>query len=83
MTHKTTILYYCWKPEIQAYSTIDSKGNTPLYWIIGQTLTELFTTNNDCTEGLQLARLKIGCSTIVAFKRINDIKVTIDTITNN
>lgn len=47
--------------------------------LIGETLAGLMNLSDDFTNGLQLVRLRFGATTIVAHKRIHDIKVTLTT----
>lgn len=47
--------------------------------LLGSTLAGLMNLSDDYTSGLQLVRLRFGATTIVAHKRLHDIKVTLTT----
>lgn len=75
------------KPKIYKYIFgYDSAGNFPAHvadipscyprQLIGETLETLFLADR-CPKGLQLVRLRYGSVTIIAHKRITDLKVTI------
>lgn len=58
-------------------SFVTISDGVSLDMLIGETLTQLMCISDDCTNGMQLVRLKFGDTTIVAHKRFHDIKVTI------
>lgn len=56
---------------------LDRENKMYLHMLVGESLADMFAHNFDGIHGMQMARFKVGSSTIVVLRRLTDVKVTI------
>lgn len=68
---------YIFRYDQKGHLCADTTRTQIIELFIGQYLTSAFQAVEQPNRGLQLVRFKIGSSTIVARRRLNDVKITI------